>query len=133
MNQISIKFTKGLLITLVMSLFVSSTQAAVKPAATNYNYAEMSTALFAGLTGVAAVHHDMQNNKKVAALLHLTTDTISILNKAFFVYNNVFSLNADAIGLRKDLMVNGALGLRDMTKWGGAFKAVPNDFWYKPS
>ncbi len=81
--------------------------------------AEMGLALAAIPFDAAAHHYDFDENyKKKAALLHLTTDMLSLLNKALFFYNNIRGqMRFGDVHCNRDCVVMGAFAARDLTKW----------------
>lgn len=101
-----------LLIGLVLSTTFSGTQA------TNVtNGIEMGLAAAVVPFDIAARCYDFTESKKTAAFLHLTTDTISLLNKAFFFYNNYQAQYRTASPRdKRDCWVNGVWLTRDVTR-----------------
>ena len=60
---------------------------------------------------IAAHHYDRTKNTKKATALHVTVDTLSILNKILFFYNNTQSSFTS-----RDSLVNNAWMVRDINK-----------------
>ena len=85
-------------------------------AATTSNYAEMSLALAAIPFDMAAQNHTLAKNTKKAALYHLTANSLSILNKMFYFYNNIAaqSLNGRINLVNKDIVINCSITLLDL-------------------
>lgn len=98
----------------LVAITTTSSQATTIP-----NGLEMGLAVATVPFDMAAHHYDLTDQKKTAALCHLTTDAISILNKACFAYNNLVGQQfARATALdQRDRMVNGAWTVRDITRF----------------
>jgi len=108
---------------LLVGLVVSSSVVLPAQAVTNSNFAEMGLALATIPFEIAANQQGLVDNKRNAALLHLTADSLSILNKAFYFYNSLMTgVNDGSLFDKRDLIINGALSLRDLTKWVQHFK-----------
>jgi len=95
-------------------------------AAKKSNYAEMGLALATIPFEIAAQNSDLKNKPKRAAFLHLAADSLSILNKILFLYNNIQAQKekGDWTLKSRDCAINGILMFYDMVKWERHFKAL---------
>jgi len=87
-------------------------------ATTQTQYAEMATALATIPFDIAAQHATLKN-KQPAVLLHITAETIGILNKILFLHNNIQGqkeTDGDWTIKRRDFVVNGLLLARGLIK-----------------
>ena len=106
----------------IVSFVVSSVQV---QATTPTHYAEMATALASIPFDIAAQHTTIKNqntnNVKSAALLHVAADTLTILNKILFLYNNIKRQreihDGDWTSKSRDFLVNGAFLIRGLMKF----------------
>src|SRR3972149_971382 len=92
------------------------------------NYAEMATALAAIPLDITAHACDQkkvedveaqQKIEKRAALLHITADAMSIVNKMLFFYNHISAQKVDHVNWscrHREFVVNAPWMIRDITK-----------------
>lgn len=81
------------------------------------NQIEMGLAVATVPFDIAAHYYDFTENKKTAAFLHLTTNTISILNKMFFFGNYIQGHVEAGSAYAQDSIINAAWLARDVTKF----------------